>query len=438
MKNIRTVLSLALSACFANVHANTVKHEGHRPGRKDGGGLTLDEVREAMRKKFDERDEHVKGLIAKAEEQVKAQGKVSDDLKTQLENATKSAGEQLERLNQVEQELAALKAAGTKREEGQKSVGQSFCETEDFKALVQRGKGSAVMRLKAVTFVNSTVGGTNTGSAGDLVVVDRLPGIITPAQRKLTIRDLLMPGRTSSNSIEFVKEAGFQNMAAVVAEGASKPQSDIQFSKDTAHVRTIAHWLKASKQILADVPQLESYINARMTYGLKYAEETELLTGDGTGEHLFGLLPQATDFDDTLRAVGDTDIDTIRKAIYQCRRALYPASGIVLNPLDFMKIELQKDANDRYLWVNVTTGGTAQLWRLPVVESDAIPAGNFLVGSFNQAAQVFDREDAGVEVSTEDGDNFTKNMVTIRVEERLALCVYRPESFVYGPFVQAT
>ena len=56
----------------------------------------------------------------------------------------------------------------------------------------------------------------------------------------------------------------------------------------------------------------------------------------------------------------------------------------------------------------------------------------FLIGAFDLAAQIFDRQDATVEVSTEDADNFQKNKVTIRAEERLALAVYRPEALVYG------
>src|SRR5690606_10668452 len=118
----------------------------------------------------------------------------------------------------------------------------------------------------------------------------------------------------------------------------------------------------------------------------------------------------------------------------QVRLAEYRASGIVLNPVDWADIELETDANGRYIWVNVVEGGQPRMWRLPVVETTAIPQGSFLVGAFDMAAQIFDREDAAVEVSTEDGDNFRKNMVTIRGEERLGLAVYRPESFVFGDF----
>lgn len=407
-----------------------VKHKGFRVGRKDG--IDPAQLKSTLAEALKERDTKLQEKLDAADLQIKETGKISGELKADIANHVKASGELQTRLEGIEQELVTIKAARDAGPQTVKSAGEQLCESEDFKQLVQKGRGTAVMRLKTISDVMSTT------TAGPAVYSDRLPGIITPAIRTFTIRQLLMPGRTSSNSIEYIKETGFQNSAAPVAEGAAKPQTDITFARATSNVRTLAHWLRASNQILADVPQLESYINTRLTYGLKYVEETQLLSGDGTGQNLLGLIPQATAFNDALRKAGDTDIDTLRRAILQVRLALYHATGIVLNPTDWADIELTKDTVGRYIWVNVATGGAPQLWRLPVVESDAIPVGHFMVGAFNMAAQVFDREDANVQVSTEDGNNFTENMVTIRVEERLALVVYRPASFVYGPFVQAT
>lgn len=163
-------------------------------------------------------------------------------------------------------------------------------------------------------------------------------------------------------------------------------------------------------------------------------EENQILAGDGTGQNLLGLIPQATAFNNALRKTGDTPIDTLRRAILQVRIVEYRATGVVLNPTDWADLELQKDSTGQYIWVNVQEGGAQRMWRLPVIDTNAMEAGEFLVGAFDMGAQVFDREDAAVEVSTEDADNFTKNMVTIRAEERLALAVYRPESFVHGEF----
>lgn len=411
-----------------NALSNPARNEHNRLQRKERADdqLELKSVMEAL----DKRDAEIKTFAEKASEEIKQHGKILDDTKTVLDGLVKSGLGLQDRLQEVEQKLARRFSANDPA--GAKSLGEQFSETDDLKSLAEKGRGIARMNVKAVTNITSAT--TGTGGVGVAIEPMRVPGIITAPERQFTIRDLIMPGRTGSNAIEFVQESGFQNMAAMVAEGNPKPQSDLSFELKTTTVKTIAHWFRASKQVLADIPLLQSYINGRAIYGLKYKEEEQLIAGDGTGQNLLGLIPQATAFDDALRKVGDTKIDTLRRAILQVRIAEYRASAIALNPIDWADIELQKDDNGSYIWVNVQEGGTQRMWRLPVVDTNAVPEGEFLVGAMNIAAQVFDREDAAVEVSTEDGDNFRNNMVTIRAEERLALAVYRPESFVHGEF----
>jgi HK97 family phage major capsid protein len=379
---------------------------------------------------LNERDNEIKLFAEKASNEIKEHGKILDDTKGALELLSKSGLEINARLLEVEQKLARRQAAN--EADGAKSIGEQFTDSEDYTGLAAKGRGIARMNLKAVTSITSAT--TGTGGVGAAIQPTRLPGILNGPERPFTVRDLIMPGRTASNSVEFVQESGFQNMAAPVAETVLKPQSDLSFELKQTPVRTLAHWFLASKQVLADVPLLQSYINGRAIYGLKYVEEAQLLAGDGTGQNILGLIPQATPFNDSLRKAGDTNIDTLRRAILQVRVAEYRASAIALNPVDWADIELQKDEQGRYIWVNVVEGGQPRMWKLPVVDTTAVPEGEFLVGAFDIAAQVFDREDAAVEVSTEDSDNFRKNMVTIRAEERLALAVYRPESFVHGEF----
>lgn len=415
-----------------NVLSNAARSEQRHLQRKERADdqLELKSVMQAL----DDRDAEIKAFAEKASAEIKNFGKIQDDTKTVLDGLVKSGLGLQDRLQEVEQKLARRFSANDPVDA--KSLGEQLSETEDFQHLASKGRGIARLPVKAVTNITSAT--TGTGGVGAAIEPTRVPGIVQGPDRQFTIRDLIMPGRTSSNAVEFVQESGFQNMAGMVAEGAAKPQSDLSFELKTTSVRTIAHWFKASKQVLADIPLLQSYINGRAIYGLKYKEEEQILAGDGTGQNLLGLIPQATAFNEALRQTGDTKIDILRRAILQVRIAEYRASAIALNPIDWADIELQKDDNGSYIWVNVQEGGTQRLWKLPVVDSNAVPEGEFLVGAMNIAAQVFDREDAAVEVSTEDGDNFTKNMVTIRAEERLALAVYRPESFVHGEFEDPT
>ncbi|WP_043062940.1 phage major capsid protein, partial [Brucella anthropi] len=265
-----------------------------------------------------------------------------------------------------------------------------------------------------------------------LVPGQRVPGIIAPPNRQLTIRDLIAPGQTSAASVEFVKETGFTNSAAPVAEGTQKPKSDLTFDMETTPVRTLAHIFKASRQILDDAPGLASYINARGTYGLKFVEEGQLLNGDGTGQNLHGILPQASAFAPAFTPENETAIDRLRLAILQVILAEYPASGFVLHPTDWTKIELTKDLGGNYIVGNAQSPIGPSLWNLPVVQTQALSAGKFLTGAFNLGAQIFDRMGIEVLMSSENVDDFEKNMFTIRIEERLALAVYRPEAFVTG------
>lgn len=390
----------------------------------------IDGLVEKIKASMKGRDEEVTKAIAEFKKQLDENGTVSGTLKTTIADLNTKGQELHTRLASVEQLVADVKAGGERRAKAEKSVGERFVESEELKDYVKsggRGK-SRTMEVKTITSLGA--------SAGPGIYTDRLPGVIEEPLRPLTIRSLLDQGTTSSNLIEWIRELLFTNNADVVSEGALKPESNITYERQDVPVRTIAHWIRATRQVLADFPQLMSLINGRLTYGLKIKEEDEILLGDGTGEHILGLIPQATPYNVALNRPADTMIDIIRHAILQVRLAFYPASGIVLTPTDWHTIELTKDNENRYLLAAPSGRAPPMLWGLPVVESDGMPNGDFLVGAFRMAATLFDREQASVMISTEDGDNFVRNLVTILAEERLALAVSRPAAFVHGGWPQ--
>ncbi|MDI7923396.1 phage major capsid protein [Ferirhizobium litorale] len=361
-----------------------------------------------------------------------ATGEVSAELTSKVDKALVELGEATTRLGELEKRAAREIEGGSPIARG---IGDHIVENASFEhgrlSLNERGRFRVGMERADITSANTTVGaGRSAGTS--LVPGARVPGIVTPPNRQFTIRDLIAPGRTTSSSVEYVKETGFTNSAAPVAEGTTKPKSDLTFNLLSTQVRTIAHIFKASRQILDDAPALASYINARGTYGLKFVEENQLLNGDGTGQNLNGVLPQATAFAPAFAPAEETAIDRLRLAILQVILAEYPASGFVLHPTDWAKIELTKDLGGNYIVGNAMSPMGPTLWGLPVVQTQAISAGEFLTGAFNLGAQIFDRLDVEVLLSSENVDDFEKNMFTIRIEERLALAVYRPEAFVTG------
>ncbi|WP_250528836.1 phage major capsid protein [Caballeronia sp. ATUFL_F1_KS4A] len=375
--------------------------------------------------------DEVKRSGEEALKQAKSAGEVSADTKSKVDELLLKQGELQARLTETEQKLA-------RREDPREPVeamswGRLVAQSEEMKGMDSSARKSVRVRIdrKDIMNVGSTVG-TGTSATNSLTVADRQAGIVAPGHRTMTIRDLLMPGQTSANSIEYTVETGFTNASATVAEGQQKPQSDIKFDLKNQPVRTIAHVFKASRQILDDAPMLQSYIDGRARYGLRYSEEAQLLSGDGTGSNILGILPQAQKFDPKIAIANSTPIDRIRLALLQAVLAEFPSTGIVLNPIDWATIELAKDNEGRYLIGNPVNGTAPRLWNLPVVETQAMEQNHFLTGAFAMAAQIFDRMEVEVLISTENQDDFVKNMVTLRAEERLALAVYRPEAFVTG------
>jgi HK97 family phage major capsid protein len=384
---------------------------------------------------FDKRFDEVKAIAEKALAEAEKGIPLSATGKELADQAIAGMNEAKARLDEIEQKIARKGGNETQRT---KSAGYQVIEDEAVKSFMANPKAGQRVGVEVKAIISSATTLAD-GSAGDLLVPMRAP-MVEPLTRRMTIRDLLTPGRTSQPSIQYPVETGFTNAAATVSEqtGPTKPQSDIQFDLVTQSVTTIAHWVLATRQILDDAPMLQSYVDGRLRYGLAFVEENQLLNGSGTGTNLNGIYTQATAFAAGTSIVATpTKLDVLRYAMLQAALAELPATAHVLNPIDWANIESTKDTQGRYIIGDPSGTIEARLWGLPVVSTQAMAAGNFLTGAFAMGAQIFDREDARVEISTEDSDNFRKNLVTILAEERLALAVYRPAAFIKGGFAAA-
>lgn len=377
-----------------------------------------------IQKAIEDAQANMTQLFDAQKKEITETGAVSKKLQTDLQAVQEELTKSGTRLFDLEQKLSGGNLDNPITQ-------KSFAErtAEDLKKSWD-GKSSGKVDVKSF----DKALGSGAASAGALIDPQRNAGILMPGLRRLTIRDLLAQGRISSNSLEYVRENVFTNSAAPVAEGNLKPESQLTFTKETATVKTIAHWIQASRQVMDDAPMLESYVNNRLLFGLALIEEGQLLNGDGTGDNLNGLNKVATAYDAALTVAGDTRADLIAHAIFQTSESEFEASGIILNPRDWHAIALLKDADGRYIFGGPAAFAAKVMWGLPVVATKAQALGTFTVGGFDLASQVWDRMDATVEVSREDRDNFVKNMVTILCEERLALAHYRPTAVIKGAF----
>lgn len=320
--------------------------------------------------------------------------------------------------------------------ESNSSIGLRVSMDEELKLFASNsasGRGGASVQIKsALTSATTDID----GSVGAGIVPNRDMSYVGLPKRRMTIRDLLPVVQVNGNSVEVLVQTGRTNAAATVAEGALKPQSSIKMGLVTVPIRTLAHWIKASRQVLDDMPQLISIIDDELIYGLKTKEEEQLLYGDGTGQNLSGLVSEASAFTapSDVEVAQANSIDMLGLAILQNALADLPADGIVVHPSDWMQMRLLKNTAGEYLLGNPATNPQRVLFGLPVVDTPAMNKTNFLVGQFKAAATLYDRWAARVELGFVD-DDFTRNLVTVLCEERIGLAVKRPDALTYGSFV---
>ena len=345
--------------------------------------------------------------------------------------------------------VAAEVAAGVEAEVAHarsQSVGDAFVNSEEFKSL-QGGKSGANM---ASPFLTKSLEQKDiytslpTGTPGSFGAVER-DGIIPIAQRRSRVRDLFPSRTTNAAVIEYFRQTGFTNAADTVAERSgsnfgAKPQSTMTFVGEQAPVRTIAHWEAAHRNVLADEPQLRSIIDNELLYGLRLTEDNQILSGSGTGEDLAGILNNSSIQSYSWSAgattpVADTKADAVRRAATLAYLAYYEPTGIIVNPNDWEDIELTKNSQGTYLLaISVAGGAESRIWRIPVIDTPAIASGTALIGAFGTGAQLYDREAASIRISEQHSDFFVRNAIVVLAEERLALAVKRPESFVKVTF----
>lgn len=470
--------------------------------------LKIDELLVALKEeqgklftKVKERDEEIKELGKAREETGKAIQTLDGVVQQISADIVGKQDEFNERILELEK---AKNRPGFPSDVDIRSIGEKFVDSDQYKKLI----ADKVLRCD-----NAEIGSFHqkeltsaAGSAGALVIPQRVPGIWAQPDRPFLLRDLLTTARTGSNLVEFVRETGFANFYTTITsdaasgqkvvtiansvglyagltvtltesattenividtvdsntqitavanlvnsyaaantptatagffggtpEGSLKPEMNLDYTLISTSVKTLAHWIPITKQILADAPQLQQTVNQRLVYGLKLSEERQLLYGDGAGENLQGLLTmsgrQQLSWSNT--PSGSTQIDVFRRAINLALVAQYPVSGAMINDNDWMEIELLKGEDGHYIHAIVTTGAVQTLWRVPLTSSTAIDQGDVLVGALNTAATLWDREDATIAVSDSHADFFATNKVAMRAEERLALAVYRPEGFVH-------
>ncbi|MEU6229978.1 phage major capsid protein [Streptomyces sp. NPDC047042] len=313
------------------------------------------------------------------------------------------------------------------------TVAEAFVRSAALQAFRERGfRGES----GAIEFRAAPAGTVTTGTT--LPQNTRVPGIIPQnPDFPLLIANLLDRQTSDGTTLEYMRDtSGPQstwNAAAVVAEGADKPKSGpFTFDLISTSLKTVAHWVPVTRQAADDNSQLMGYINGRLTYGLEYKLDRQILTGNGTTE-MQGILT-TSGIGTYQPPSGNTDakLITVRKAKTQGELALYPPDAIVMNPLDWQDIELDTDANGQFRVITTVTdsGAPMRIWGLTVVTSVAMAAGTALLGGYRMGATLWERQGITILMTDSHAELFTANTLVVLAERRANVAVHTPAAFV--------
>lgn len=369
------------------------------------------DMEKELKQALDAHGKAIDAAIEKFEGQLAEKGKVDDEIRAEV----KALSEKFERT--VTELAQKMEAAGGEPEV--LTAGAEFIKSAQFKALAARQVDKARIEVKNTVVADITT-----------TMPQQRPGVIPGDFAPITIRQRIPVIPVSSNAVNALREASFTNAAAEVAQAAEKPESDITFVQYNVVIETIAHWIKVSSQLLADAPAVASYIDTRLRDGLAQRIERQLLLGDGTSPNLSGLT-DAGNFTAFTPDSGANLVESINKAKYALWATGNAPDTVIVNPADWGAMELAKDAGGAYLYGAPGTNAGMNPFGVAVVLSNHMPAGKFLIGNLAGAATIYQRQGAVVEMGFVN-DDFTKNLVTIRAEERIGLGVDRPSAIMYG------
>lgn len=359
------------------------------------------------------------------------------------ENATAVEAVKSE-LEELKSQVAVVKDAADKLEAKSNRIKMNQNEVKGFNGALAEaieknadilGKlGSGEIKNHAFTMDTKTVGNmTEAASLTGDIPRQYANQVYALPSRKVHVRSLLPVGTISQGLFTFPLETGGEGAPAAQTQGSAKAQVDFDITMTNAPAQVIAGYVRISRQMLDDVPAMTSFLQQRLLEKYLVAEDAQLLSGNGTAPNLQGLTGVASAFS----GAATVDVEQLVQSIAQVEASNYTATGILINPTDWANIVNTKPTNAAYSLPGstvVTTNGQLSIAGIPVYTSTAIAADKFLVGDWSMGAQIMQRDGISVRFSEFDGNNFTENMITVRVEARIAFPIYYAGAFVYGDF----
>lgn len=393
--------------------------------------------------------EEMKSRLEKAEGQSKESGQLATDLKKELGDIAAKQRELLDTFGKQQTDIDGLALA-------QKRLGVSSEGSNAGKSLVTlfaeklskaHAEGSGLMgALKSNNGITvdpeenfregrKAVGDMNIGAnvTGTLFIQPQVLSQVQLPPAEEHIRQYMTVGSTTSPLVRYLQMTRGEGGFGMVAEGGTKPQLDYDLSLVDAPARKIAGHIRISDEMLDDIPFIATLLATQGMEDLKLKEDEQVLYGTGTGNNLKGIFQFAQALSvGTFRVTAPNLWDILVAIRLQIRKSKYRATACFVSPTVYATMRVAKDTQNGYLFPALQTNpnGSFSVDGVTVVENVALTDGDIIMGNFRTGAILLDRMQATIKYSDQDRDNFITNMVTIVIEERVALAVPEPLSFV--------
>lgn len=356
-----------------------------------------------------------------------------------VEEKLKSHSEQLksvnDSLNDLYQKEGARIMFGDSPGKGSSPISKLFADPSIAAFRKGETKNKVIFNTKAgveivtkATLVGDTAG---TSEDGFNVQPQRFLGLANDPRRRLSLIESLPRLRVTSNTFEFNALDGYANVAGYQAnEGALKPETALPTELKSVSIKTIAHHLPVSEQVLADVPALQQQINSLLRYGVGAKLERELIVGTGSPGQIGGLTDTGNFIVWSPSTSTLNTADKIGEALASLDAAGWAGNLIILHPDDWQAMRSERaETGGEYLAGSWNNPAAPNVWGVPVVTSPHITAGNAIVLDTSQVA-LLERQDATVQMGWIE-DQFARNVVTVRAELRAGLAVFSPTAVYY-------
>jgi len=354
-----------------------------------------------------------------------------------LANNTKSVGEVIAKAEEMAKSITEFGARITEMEQKaaesvkrgktmSESMGEVLAKSDSLREFAAGNAQRARVTVEDAGFFKNTITNSDNTTAPD-----RQPGVIPGAFRRLRLRDVVPSGLTGLNVVETTREASYTSGAAEAGEGSAKGETDITFDLVTTNIRTIATFLRLSKQIISDAPTVASYVNTRLAHLVDKRLDSQIVNGTGSGSNLNGMT-KSGNYTAFTPLSGATEFDNIAIIAGLLGQADYDLNAILLNPYDAWKMQRAKGSTNDHYYSDPYSLAPLAAWGVPIITSNAVTQGKVIAADFTQAYFLWNRSGTVVEMFEQDADNVTKNLVTVRAELRAGLETRIPAAAYYG------